>query len=85
MVSKPFFMIPDFFCIFQMNCGMATLRLKEMGKFLWEGRKKGLPCWLFQFSFALHGLLKKNLTLVGGALEFQFNFKNYFSSICNVW
>ena len=21
-----------------------------MGKFLWEGRKKGLPCWLSQFS-----------------------------------
>ena len=25
---------------------MATLGLKEMGKFLWEGREKGLPCWL---------------------------------------
>ena len=25
--------------------------MKEMGKFLWEGRKKGLPCWLSQFSF----------------------------------
>ena len=24
-----------------------------MGKFLWEGRKKGLPCWLSQFSFAI--------------------------------
>ena len=23
-----------------------------MGKFLWEGREKGLPCWLSQFSFA---------------------------------
>ena len=29
---------------------MATLGLKEMGKFLWEGRKKGLPSWLSQFS-----------------------------------
>jgi hypothetical protein len=29
---------------------MATLSLKEMGKFLWEGREKGLPCWLSQFS-----------------------------------
>ena len=29
---------------------MATLDLKEMGKFLWEGRKKSLPCWLSQFS-----------------------------------
>ena len=25
---------------------MATLGLNEMGKFLWEGREKGLPCWL---------------------------------------
>ena len=31
---------------------MATLGLKEMGKFLWEGREKSLPSWLFQFSFA---------------------------------
>ena len=23
---------------------MATSGLKEMGKFLWEGREKGLPC-----------------------------------------
>ena len=22
----------------------------KMGKFLWEGREKGLPCWLSQFS-----------------------------------
>ena len=29
---------------------MATLGLKEMEKFLWEGREKGLPCWLSQFS-----------------------------------
>ena len=27
---------------------MATLGLKEMGKFLWEGREKGLPCWLWK-------------------------------------
>ena len=26
--------------------------LKETGKFLWEGREKGQPCWLSQFSFA---------------------------------
>ena len=31
---------------------MTTLCLKEMGKFLWEGREKGLPCWLSQFSSA---------------------------------
>ena len=29
---------------------MATLHLKEMGKFLWGGREKGLPCRLSQFS-----------------------------------
>ena len=38
-----------FLCIFQKNSAMATLGLKEMGKFLWEGREKGLPCWLSQF------------------------------------
>ena len=31
---------------------MATLGLKEMGKFLWEGRGKSLSSWLSQFSFA---------------------------------
>ena len=31
---------------------MATLGLKEMGKTLWEGKEKVLPCWLPQFSFA---------------------------------
>jgi hypothetical protein len=35
-----------FLCIFQKNLAMASLGLKEMGKFLWEGREKGLPCWL---------------------------------------
>ena len=39
-------------CIFQKNSAMVTLDLKEMGKFLWEGREKGLPCWLLQFSIA---------------------------------
>ena len=29
---------------------MATLGLKEMGKFLMEGREKVLPCWLSQLS-----------------------------------
>ena len=28
---------------------MATLGLKEIEKFLWEGRETGLPCWLSQF------------------------------------
>ena len=37
---------------------MATLGLKEMGKFLWEGRKKGLPCWLSQFRKKKSGIMK---------------------------
>jgi hypothetical protein len=32
-----------FLCIFQNNSAMATLGLKEMVKFLWEVREKGLP------------------------------------------
>ena len=43
MASNPLFIIPDFFCIFPMNFAMATLGLKEMGKFLWEGREKVCP------------------------------------------
>ena len=35
-----------------MNFAMAILGLKEIGKFLWEGREKSLPSWLSQFSFA---------------------------------
>jgi hypothetical protein len=35
-----------------MNFAMATLGLKEMGKFLWEDREKSLPSWLSQFNFA---------------------------------
>ena len=35
-----------------MNFAMASLGLKEMGKFFWEGREKSLPGWLSQFSFA---------------------------------
>ena len=41
--SKPLFIIPEFFCIFKMNLAMATLGLKEMRKYLWEGREKVLP------------------------------------------
>ena len=29
---------------------MAILGWKEIGKLFWEGRKKGLPCWLSQSS-----------------------------------
>ena len=39
MASNPLFKIPNFFCIFPINFVMATLGLKEMGKFLWEGRE----------------------------------------------
>ena len=49
-----------FFCIFQKNSAMATLGLKEIGKFLWEGREKGLPTsWLSQFSEFFWKMQKK--------------------------
>ena len=51
MASNPKMEYQVFLCIFQKNSAMATLGLKEMGKFLWEGREKGLPCWPSQFSF----------------------------------
>jgi hypothetical protein len=50
MASNPKMEYQVFLCIFQKNSALATLGLKEMGEFLWEGRKKGLPCWLSQFS-----------------------------------
>ena len=50
MASTPKMEYQVFLCIFQKNSAMATLGLKEMGKFLWEGREKGLPCWPSQFS-----------------------------------
>ena len=34
---------------------MATLGLKEMGKFLWEGKEKSLPCWLFSLAKLNYG------------------------------
>ena len=51
MASNPKMEYQVFLCIFQNNSAMATLGLKEMGKLLWEGRAKGLPCWLPQFDF----------------------------------
>ena len=39
-----------FLCIFQKISAMATLGLKEMGKFLREDREKCLPCCFSQFS-----------------------------------
>ena len=44
MASNPLFIIPDFFLHFPF--AMATLGLKEMGKFFWE------DSWPSQFSFA---------------------------------
>ena len=52
MTSNPKMEYQIFLCIFQKNSAMATLGLKEMAKFLWKGREKGLPCWLSHFSFA---------------------------------
>ena len=40
MASNPKMEYQVFLCIFQNNSAMATLGLKEMGKFLWEGREK---------------------------------------------
>ena len=52
MASTPKTEYQVFLCIFQKNSAMATLGLKEMGKFLWEGMEKSLSNWLSQFSFA---------------------------------
>ena len=42
---------------------MATLTLKEIEKFLWEGREKVLPSWLSQVSFAKE---KRGIPFRGG-------------------
>ena len=52
MASNPLFTIPDFLLHFPNELAMATLGLKEIGIFLWEGRQKSWPNWLSQFSFA---------------------------------
>ena len=44
MASIPKMEYQVFLCIFQKNSAMATLGLKEMGKFLWEGWEKVLTC-----------------------------------------
>ena len=43
MASTPKLEYQVFLCIIQKNSAMATLGLKEMGKFLWEGREKVYP------------------------------------------
>ena len=50
MASTPKMEYQVFLCIFQKNSTIATLGLKEMGKFLSEGREKDLSCWLSPFS-----------------------------------
>jgi hypothetical protein len=50
MASNPKMKYQVFLCIFQKNSAMATLGLKEMGKFRWEGRGKGLSSWLSQLA-----------------------------------
>ena len=50
-----------FLCIFQNNSAMATLGLKAMRKFLWEGKEKVLPCWLSQFRAELFLYLPKGI------------------------
>merc|ERR1711940_66840 len=39
--SNPKMEYQVFSCIFHLSLAMATLGLKEIGKFLWEGREKG--------------------------------------------
>ena len=50
LVSTPKMKYQVLSCIFHCILAMATLGLKEIGKFLWEGREKVLSCWLSQFS-----------------------------------
>ena len=42
LASNPKMEYQVFLCIFQKNLAMATYGLKEMGKFLWKGRKEGV-------------------------------------------
>ena len=51
MASTPKMEYQVFLCIFHKNSAMTTVGLKEMEKKILEGREKGLPCWLSQFSF----------------------------------
>ena len=50
MASNPKMEYQAFLCIYKKKSAMVALGLKEMGKFLREGREKGLHCWLSQFS-----------------------------------
>ena len=64
MASNPKMEYQVLFCIFQKNSTMATLGLKEMGKFLWEGKsfpsRQSVkdPMWL-KFKYSTAGIGKK--------------------------
>ena len=73
-----------------MNFVMATLSLKEMGKFVWEGREKSLPSWLSQFSktniYTVPGLVKAEISInqEGNSvlrikLEYIYKYMRFFS------
>ena len=77
---------------------MATLGLKEMGKFFWEGREKDLSYWLSQFSktklsylknIKVHSLLDEclhnlQLTQTGGTFTNLFKLTSADNN-CLVW
>ena len=64
MASKPLFVIPNFFCIFPMKFAMATLGLKEMGIFFWEGNEKTETTNRADlFSYFLGGIIPFSSTL----------------------
>ena len=43
MASNPKMEFQVFLCVFQKDSAIATLGVKKMGKFLWEGMEKCLP------------------------------------------
>ena len=76
-----------FFFSFQKNSAMATLGLKEMGKLLWEGRKKVLPSWLSQFSFAFRsffGRIEETINCFRDLLTFNENFMKDTLKYCSI-
>ena len=56
MASNPLFIIPGFFLHFSLEPSYATLGLKEMGKFLWEGRENGHWIDILRYLFPLISL-----------------------------
>ena len=77
MASTPKMEYQVFLCIFQKNSNMATLGLKEMGKFLWEGREKVLPSLVLLLEDA-----KKNLVFhFGGRRHASFPQKPVYKEI----